>query len=53
MTKEMKILIAYDGSGHADAAIASLSSAGLSVKAEVKVISVADAFLLPAISGIR
>lgn len=50
MKEKMKILFAYDGSGHADAAIASFSSAGLPVKADVKVISVADVFLPPAIS---
>lgn len=50
MNKSMKILIAYDGSTHADAAIASLSSAGLPNKADGIVMSVADVFVPPAIS---
>lgn len=49
MNEEMRILIAYDGSDHADAAIASLSSAGLPSKAEVVVMSVADVFVPPPI----
>jgi nucleotide-binding universal stress UspA family protein len=49
MKENMKILIAYDGSAHADAAIASLSNAGLPMQAEVLVLSVADVFLPPSI----
>ncbi len=49
MNEELKILIAYDGSEHADEAIASLSGAGLPNKAEVIVMSVADVFLPPAL----
>jgi nucleotide-binding universal stress UspA family protein len=49
MNKNMKILIAYDGSEYADDAIESLRSAGLPQKAEVLVMSVADVFLPPKI----
>jgi nucleotide-binding universal stress UspA family protein len=45
----MKILIAYDGSEHADRAIESLRTAGLPQRAEVSVMSVADVFLPPAL----
>jgi nucleotide-binding universal stress UspA family protein len=43
----MKILIAYDGSNCADAALDDLCRAGLPREAEVVVLSVADVYLLP------
>ncbi len=45
MNKKMKILIAYDGSECADAALEDLKSAGLPKTAEAIVMSVADVFL--------
>jgi nucleotide-binding universal stress UspA family protein len=50
MTKEIKILVGYDGSECADSAIADLRNTGLPQQAEVLVISVADVFLPPAIN---
>jgi nucleotide-binding universal stress UspA family protein len=47
----MKILIAYDGSEFADAAIEDLRHAGLPVTAETLVFSVADVFVPPAIAA--
>jgi nucleotide-binding universal stress UspA family protein len=46
----MKILIAYDGSECADAALDDLKSAGLPKTAEALVLSVADVFLPPPIN---
>jgi nucleotide-binding universal stress UspA family protein len=46
MTK-MKILIAYDGSSHADAALDDLGQAGLPHEAEALVVSAADVWLWP------
>lgn len=43
----MKILIAYDGSESADAALQDLDRAGLTAEAEVLVMSLADVFLPP------
>ena len=45
--KRMKILIAYDGSSHADAALDDLERAGLPHEAEALVISVADVWMWP------
>ena len=45
--KMMKILIAYDGSNCADAALEDLRRAGLPPEAEVVVLSVADVWLPP------
>jgi len=44
----MKILIAYDGSGAADAVMADLRHAGLAADVEALVMSVADVFVPPA-----
>jgi nucleotide-binding universal stress UspA family protein len=46
----MKILIAYDGSEYADAALADLKSAALGTQAEVLVMTLADVFLPPPIN---
>lgn len=46
----MKILVAYDGSECADAALEDLRSAGLPKRAEAIVISLADVFLPPPIN---
>ena len=43
----MKILIAYDGSGCADAALDDLNHAGLPAKAEAHILSVAEVWLPP------
>ena len=43
--KEMKILIGYDGSSYADAAIDDLRKAGLPSRADALVLSAADVFL--------
>lgn len=48
MNQKMKILIAYDGSSHADAAIDDLRRAGLPREAEAVVVSVADVRVAPA-----
>jgi nucleotide-binding universal stress UspA family protein len=45
--KRMKILIAYDGSSHADAALDDLVRAGMPQEAEALVISVADVWMWP------
>ena len=45
----MKILVAYDGSEFADAALADLKRAGLADEAEVLVMSVADVFVPSAV----
>jgi nucleotide-binding universal stress UspA family protein len=45
MNDKMKILIAYDGSEDADAALEDLTRAGLGEQAEVLVMSLADVFL--------
>jgi len=47
MNKRMKILIGYDGSECAEAALQDLRRAGLPAEADVLVISVADVFLPP------
>ncbi len=47
MTNRMKVLIAYDGSQCADAALEDLSRAGLPAKAECKVLSVIENWLPP------
>lgn len=47
MTRRMKILIGYDGSESADAALEDLRRAGLPRGAEAVVLSVADVFLPP------
>ncbi|HEU4931504.1 MAG TPA: universal stress protein [Pyrinomonadaceae bacterium] len=47
----MKILIAYDGSNDADAALEDLKRAGLDAAAEVLVMSLADVFVPPPIEG--
>jgi nucleotide-binding universal stress UspA family protein len=47
MTKRMKVLIAYDGSDCADAAIDDLRRAGLPQDVEALVLSVADVLFLP------
>ena len=47
--ERMKILIAYDGSECADAALEDLKSAGLPKKADVLVMTMADVFLPPPI----
>jgi nucleotide-binding universal stress UspA family protein len=47
MNEKMKILIAYDGSSCADAALADLRRAGLPRHAEAVVLSVADVWLPP------
>jgi nucleotide-binding universal stress UspA family protein len=49
MSNNMKLLIAYDGSAYADAAIEDLRRAGLPETAEAVVISVSDAWELPEI----
>ncbi len=46
----MKILIAYDGSKHADAAIADLARAGMPDTGEASVITVADVVMPPALA---
>lgn len=45
--KKMKILIGYDGSTYADAALSDLKKAGLPRQADVLVLSAADVFLPP------
>ena len=45
----MKILVAYDGSQDADAALVDLQRAGLPARAEVLVMSLADVFVPPSI----
>jgi nucleotide-binding universal stress UspA family protein len=47
MEYAMRILVAYDGSDSADAALDDLRSAGVSATAEVLVMSLADVFLPP------
>ena len=47
MAATMKVLIAYDGSSCADAALHDLSYAGLPQEAEALILSVADVFLPP------
>ena len=47
MTERMKILIAYDGSDCAEAALDDLKRAGLPVRAEAHILSVAEAWLPP------
>ena len=46
-TDDMKILIAYDGSACADAALDDLQRAGLPAEAEAQIISVAEVWLPP------
>jgi nucleotide-binding universal stress UspA family protein len=50
MTSKLKLLIAYDGSEWADAALEDLRNAGLPKTADVVVMSMADVFLPPPIS---
>jgi nucleotide-binding universal stress UspA family protein len=50
MSEKMKILIAYDGSSGADAALDDLPHAGLPCVAEALIMSVADVFLPPSSS---
>src|SRR5688572_33476681 len=45
---KMKVLLAYDGSSHADAALDDLQRAGLPREAEALIISVADVWMWPA-----
>jgi nucleotide-binding universal stress UspA family protein len=47
MTNRMKILVAYDGSGCADAALDDLRRAGLPADAHIKVLSVVENWLPP------
>ena len=47
MSTMMKVLIAYDGSSCADAALNDLSYAGLPQEVEARILSVADVFLPP------
>ena len=47
MDKRLKILIAYDGSDCANAALNDLQRAGLPHKADAMVVSVAEAWLPP------
>jgi nucleotide-binding universal stress UspA family protein len=47
MPKQMKILLAYDGSSSADAALDDLQCAGLPPVAEAVIMTVADVFLPP------
>ena len=49
MSERMKILIGYDGSECADAALQDLRRAGLPSEADVLVMTVADVFLPPPI----
>jgi nucleotide-binding universal stress UspA family protein len=51
MDRKMKILIAYDGSSHADAAVDDLRRAGLPREAEALVLSVADVWMALAPAG--
>ena len=50
MSEQMKILIAYDGSDSANAALEDLHRAGLPPEAEALIMSVADVFLPPSSS---
>jgi nucleotide-binding universal stress UspA family protein len=47
MANRMKILVAYDGSGCADAALDDLRRAGLPSDAQIKVLSVVESWLAP------
>lgn len=49
MTESMKILVAYDGSECADAALEDLKRAGLDIESETLVMSLADVFVPPPI----
>ena len=49
MKQRMKILVAYDGSEHADAALHDLKRAGLGSDVEVLVMTLADVFVPPGI----
>ncbi|HEY8460034.1 MAG TPA: universal stress protein [Blastocatellia bacterium] len=51
MSQKMRILIAYDGSSHADAAIDDLRRAGLPREAEAVVVSVADVRMALTLAG--
>ena len=48
MTEKMKVLVGYDGSEYAGAALEDLAKAGLPAATEVLVMSLADVFLPPA-----
>ena len=52
MSEKMKILIAYDGSASADAALEDLKNAGLDMAAEVLVMTLADVFVPPPIDEV-
>jgi hypothetical protein len=47
MSETMKVLIAYDGSSGADAALEDMQRAGLSRVAEALILSIAEVFLPP------
>ncbi|MGE0157986.1 MAG: universal stress protein [Gemmatimonadales bacterium] len=47
----MKILIAYDGSSHADGAVSDLALAGMPASGEARVLTVADVLLPPPLVG--
>lgn len=47
MTTHKKVLVAYDGSGSAEALLEDLKQAGLPPKTDVLVVSIADVFLPP------
>lgn len=51
MSENFKLLIAYDGSGFADAALDDLKKAGLPEKLEALVFSVAEVWLPPEVEG--
>jgi nucleotide-binding universal stress UspA family protein len=51
MKKTMKILVAYDGSECADAALQDLKRAGLGAESEVLVMSLADVFVPSPVAG--
>jgi nucleotide-binding universal stress UspA family protein len=46
----MKILMAYDGSSHADAAVGDLARAGMPAVGEARVVTVADVMMPPSLS---
>jgi nucleotide-binding universal stress UspA family protein len=47
----MRILIAYDGSSHADAAVSDLELAGMPAAGEARVLTIADVILPPPLVG--
>ena len=52
MSEKMKVLIAYDGSSYADAALEDLRRAGLPRVVEALILSVADVFPPPPLSSV-